>query len=287
MSVGRVLYSVPWAHIGSQVDARVSDRLVEVFVDGSWSRPSRGPSGAGAPTTRDYPPEKIAFFMRTPVWCRRRAEATGPHVSRAGRRAAGEQALHHLRAAQGILGLADRYGADVSTPPAPGDRRRRPDLPDRQRHPRRRRRHRTPPPQPAAAVGIDGDAGASARPRPAARPSRQRRSTESTGGGSVRPEPQLEALLRTLKLPGDGRHARRPARPSPRRQARARRIARPALRRRDRPPRHRRTHPPAGRRPVRNHRSDRGLRLRLQPRHPRRDDPRPRHACGSSTRASR
>jgi transposase len=35
VKVGKALYSVPWAHIGRQVDAREADRVVEVFLDGT------------------------------------------------------------------------------------------------------------------------------------------------------------------------------------------------------------------------------------------------------------
>jgi transposase len=112
VTIDRVLYSVPWAHIGKQVDARVTGRLVEIFADGqlikTWPLAQRGRQTDHS----DYPPERIAFFMRTPVWCRSRAEGMGEHVSElvAGLLASG--ALHHLRAAQGILGLADKYGPE-------------------------------------------------------------------------------------------------------------------------------------------------------------------------------
>jgi hypothetical protein len=112
INIDRVLYSVPWAHIGKRVDARVSDMVVEVFADGqlikTWPRAERG----RRTDTNDYPPEKIAFFMRTPVWCRSRAEGLGEHVTElvVGRLA--DKALHHLRAAQGIVALADKYGPE-------------------------------------------------------------------------------------------------------------------------------------------------------------------------------
>jgi transposase len=112
ITVDRVLYSVPWAHIGKQVDARVSDTLVEVFTGGelikTWPRAERGRRTDEA----DYPPEKIAFFMRTPVWCRSRADGLGEHVSELVAGLLADKALHHLRAAQGIIGLADKYGPE-------------------------------------------------------------------------------------------------------------------------------------------------------------------------------
>ena len=112
VTIDRVLYSVPWAHIGKQVDARVTDRVIEIFAAGqlikTWPRAERGRRTDNA----DYPPEKIAFFMRTPVWCRSHAEACGEHVSELVVGLLADKALHHLRAAQGIVSLADKYGPD-------------------------------------------------------------------------------------------------------------------------------------------------------------------------------
>jgi len=107
--VDKVLYSVPWANIGKQVDARVGQTVVEIFADGvlikTWPRAYRG----RRTDYNDYPPEKVAFFMRTPVWCRSKAEALGEHVSDLVAGLLADHALHHLRAAQGIIGLADKY----------------------------------------------------------------------------------------------------------------------------------------------------------------------------------
>jgi transposase len=110
--VGRALYSVPWRHIGRTVDARTSERTVEVFVDGvvvkTWARIERGRQTDWA----DYPPEKVAFFMRTPTWCRRRAAELGSAVAAVVTELLGTNALHRLRSAQGVIGLAERYSAE-------------------------------------------------------------------------------------------------------------------------------------------------------------------------------
>jgi hypothetical protein len=57
----------------------------------------------------DYPPEKVAFFMRTPVWCRRRAAELGPSVAALVEALLAEPVLHRLRSAQGVLRLAERH----------------------------------------------------------------------------------------------------------------------------------------------------------------------------------
>jgi hypothetical protein len=112
IKVGKALYTVPWRLIGRNVDARQGERLVEVFTDGvivkTWARIERGRQTDYA----DYPPEKVAFFMRTPVWCRKRASELGPSVTELIAVLLEPNVLHHLRAAQGVLGLADKYGAD-------------------------------------------------------------------------------------------------------------------------------------------------------------------------------
>ena len=73
---GKAIYTVPWRFIGQQVDARLGERTVEFYVDGrvikTWARAEKGKQTDWA----DFPPEKVAFFMRTP-----------PVVPQAGRRA--------------------------------------------------------------------------------------------------------------------------------------------------------------------------------------------------------
>jgi hypothetical protein len=59
-----------------------------------------------------YPPEKIAFRMRTPTWCRDRAGQIGPACAQLVAALLEVNALFRLRAAQGVLGLADKHGPD-------------------------------------------------------------------------------------------------------------------------------------------------------------------------------
>ncbi|MHB8506524.1 MAG: IS21 family transposase [Acidimicrobiales bacterium] len=109
--VGTSLYSVPWRHIGRQVDARESERLVEIFLDGqvikTWARVERGKQTDWA----DYPPEKVAFFMRTPQWCLNLAADLGPSVVAVIEALFEVNAMHRLRSAQGVVRLADKHGA--------------------------------------------------------------------------------------------------------------------------------------------------------------------------------
>ena len=112
IKVGAALYSVPWVHIGKVVDAREGARTVTVFLDGklikTHPRVERGKQTDHA----DYPPEKIAFFMRTPAWCRRRAAELGESVAAVVAALMEVNALYRLRQAQGVVGLAEKHGPE-------------------------------------------------------------------------------------------------------------------------------------------------------------------------------
>jgi transposase len=110
--VAGALYSVPWKFIAATLDARTTQRSVELFSDGAlvrtWARVERGRQT----NMEDYPPEKVAFFMRTPLWCRRRAAEIGEGAVAVVAELLSVHALHRLRSAQGVVGLADRYAAE-------------------------------------------------------------------------------------------------------------------------------------------------------------------------------
>jgi hypothetical protein len=109
VKVGKALYSVPWRLIGKTVDAREADRVVEVFVDGQLIKTHRRVERGRQTDYGDYPPEKVAFFMRNPAWCRRRAAELGPAIVELIAALLEVNALHRLRSAQGVLGLADKH----------------------------------------------------------------------------------------------------------------------------------------------------------------------------------
>jgi hypothetical protein len=69
-----------------------------------------------------YPPEKIAFHMRTPTWCRQQAAKIGPACAGVIDELMTVNAIHRLRSAQGILGLAVRPGVGAARLEAACDR---------------------------------------------------------------------------------------------------------------------------------------------------------------------
>jgi transposase len=108
--VERALYSVPWRLTGQSVDVRISGALVQVFHDGQLVKTHARTERGKRTDVSDYPPEKIAFAMRTPAWCRDRATEAGVATTAVINELLEVNALFKLRSAQGILRLADRYG---------------------------------------------------------------------------------------------------------------------------------------------------------------------------------
>jgi transposase len=107
--VGKSLYSVPWKHLGKTLDARSTATMVQLFSGGELVKTHvRKPQGKQTDLA-DYPPEKIAFHMRTPAWCRKRAAEIGPATTALIGGLLTDNALYRLRAAQGVLHLADKH----------------------------------------------------------------------------------------------------------------------------------------------------------------------------------
>ncbi|MFE6848771.1 hypothetical protein [Streptomyces sp. NPDC057686] len=110
IKVGRTLYSVPWKLIGRRVDVRSTATMVQVFLDGDLVK-THAALDQGKRTDRsDYPPEKIAFQMKTPIWCRTQAGEVGDACREVAEALLEVNALYRLRAAQGVLSLRKKYG---------------------------------------------------------------------------------------------------------------------------------------------------------------------------------
>ncbi len=107
--VGATLYSLPWRLIGERIDARSTTAMVQFFRNGELVKTHPRKERGKQTDLGDYPPEKIAFHMRTPTWCRHRAGEIGPACQAVIGELLAENALFRLRAAQGVLGLADKH----------------------------------------------------------------------------------------------------------------------------------------------------------------------------------
>jgi hypothetical protein len=67
--------------------------------------------GTKSTVTEHMPPDAVAFMMRDPQWCLKQAERVGPACRAVVESLFSNRILDHLRAAQGLLRLGERYGA--------------------------------------------------------------------------------------------------------------------------------------------------------------------------------
>jgi hypothetical protein len=107
------LYSVPYQYVGKRVDVKLGSKVVEIYLDSKLIKTHpRGSRGQRVTDWNDYPPEKVAFFQRTPAWCRQQAGVIGPSTKETVDTLLGEHALHYLRQCQGILRLKEKYSPE-------------------------------------------------------------------------------------------------------------------------------------------------------------------------------
>jgi transposase len=110
----RCFYSVPFALVGQSLWLRASDTAVAIYQD--YRQIAIHPHGRKPGqrfTVRDHlPPEAQAFFAHDRDWCIARATEIGPACGIFIERLLADRIVERLRAAQGTLRLAERYGAD-------------------------------------------------------------------------------------------------------------------------------------------------------------------------------
>jgi hypothetical protein len=106
------LYSIPSRYVGQRLDVRLGAKIVRFYAGTELAKTHlRGKPGQRQTDWNDYPPDKAAFFLRTPNWCREQASQLGEHVRVAIDELLDQHHLHFLRQSQGIIRLAEKYGA--------------------------------------------------------------------------------------------------------------------------------------------------------------------------------
>lgn len=108
-------YSLPTRYIGKKVWAKGTCKVTEIFLDQERIKvhPRSHTPGQWMTDQSDYPPEKLAFLMSTPTWCRKKAAEFGPHTEALITAILKENAMRNLRKAQALLRLADKYSGDI------------------------------------------------------------------------------------------------------------------------------------------------------------------------------
>jgi len=105
-------YSVPYQHVGQQVEAFVFERVVQLFagIELVTTHPRAPVKGGWRTRLEHYPPAKAAYLEKTPRYCRALADAIGPATSQVVERLLAERPLDRLRSVQALLRLVDTVG---------------------------------------------------------------------------------------------------------------------------------------------------------------------------------
>ena len=106
------LYSVPYRLIRQTLWLKATDTTVQVFKEHELVAVHCRLQGMGHHSTVDdhMPPDALAYKLRDPQWCLKQAEEIGPACLALIQRLFAHRVLDNLRAAQGVIRLADRYG---------------------------------------------------------------------------------------------------------------------------------------------------------------------------------
>ncbi|MDD4197461.1 MAG: IS21 family transposase [Syntrophorhabdaceae bacterium] len=104
-------YSLPTRYIGKKVWVKGTYKTLEIFLDHERIKmhPRAPLPGTFMTDQTDYPPEKLAYLMATPTWCRKKAADYGPNTAALMNAVLEEHAMRNLRKAQAILRLAEKY----------------------------------------------------------------------------------------------------------------------------------------------------------------------------------
>jgi len=108
----KAFYSAPYKLVGKGMWVKASETTVKIYHDHQLVavHPRQRMPGQKSTITDHLPPEAVAYLMRDPQWCLKQAEAIGPECSRLVRQLFSHRVLDNLRAAQGVIGLAKKYG---------------------------------------------------------------------------------------------------------------------------------------------------------------------------------
>jgi transposase len=109
----RSYYSVPYRYVGQQVWVRGGIGKVQIFhkEDLIKIHPRASHPGEWLTDPSDYPEGKQHFLSQHPEYCQQKARQVGPNVHKVIETVLAPGGLVHLRKAQSILRLAEKYGA--------------------------------------------------------------------------------------------------------------------------------------------------------------------------------
>ena len=105
-------YSAPFQLVHQELWLKATDTTVKLYKDIKLvaTHPRLRQPGERSTVDEHMPPEAIAYKMQDPQWCLKQAEEIGPNCYRLIRRLFAHKVLDNLRAAQGVVRLAKKYG---------------------------------------------------------------------------------------------------------------------------------------------------------------------------------
>lgn len=108
----KCLYSVPFRLVHQRLWLKATASAVQIYQDVTLvaQHPRLTRPGQRSTCNDHLPPEALAWKLADPQWCLREAEAVGPKCRLLIERLFGERVLDNLRAAQGVIRLAKRFG---------------------------------------------------------------------------------------------------------------------------------------------------------------------------------
>lgn len=112
LQVASALYSVPWQHIGQTLTVKLGERLVEIYDHTHQLIAAHLKTARGTRRTDQthLPQAAQAFFARDQQTLLTAAAVIGPQCAELLNRLLGDRVVDRLRAAQGVIRLADKHG---------------------------------------------------------------------------------------------------------------------------------------------------------------------------------
>ncbi|WP_084319498.1 IS21 family transposase [Deferrisoma camini] len=108
----KAYYSAPFRLVRQHLWLRATPSTVELYLDHELvaSHPRLARPGERSTVQDHLPPEAVAYQMQDPQWCLKKARALGPSTHELVERLFAHRVLDNLRAAQGVIRLAQRFG---------------------------------------------------------------------------------------------------------------------------------------------------------------------------------
>jgi hypothetical protein len=112
LAVGKAEDSAPYRYIGRDLDVRVGRTLVHIYAGAELLTTHPWKERGRSTRLEHYPPAGQAFLRAGPRACAEQAQTIGPATTRAVQGLLITETTHHLREAQAVLRLVQRYPAE-------------------------------------------------------------------------------------------------------------------------------------------------------------------------------